>query len=101
MEHLTNGQRQRLRSLAHHLDPIVYIGKQGLTQAVIQATHEALRDHELIKVKFNDFKDRKRDITAQLVEITQSVEVNLIGNIATLYRQHPDPDQRKIDLDAG
>lgn len=98
MHHLTSGQRQQLRSLAHHLDPIVYIGKQGLTDAVIQATHEALRDHELVKIKFNDYKDRKREITAQLVEATQSLEVGLLGNIATLYRQHPDPEQRTIEL---
>lgn len=97
---LTSGQRKKLRSLAHHLDPIVYIGKQGLTDAVIQAAQEALRDHELVKVKFNDFKDEKRDITAQLAQATQSAEVGIRGNIATLYRQHPDPEQRKIDLDA-
>jgi RNA-binding protein len=98
MQHLTASQRTRLRSLAHHLDALVYIGKQGLTESVIQATQEALVDHELIKVKFNDFKDQKRELTALLAEATQSAQVGLIGNIATLYRQHPDPEQRKIDI---
>jgi RNA-binding protein len=98
MQHLTASQRTRLRGLAHHLDAVIYIGKQGLTESVIQATQEALRDHELIKVKFIDFKDQKRDITQQLAEATFSDQVGIIGHIAILFRQNPDPEQRKIEI---
>jgi RNA-binding protein len=98
MHGLSSAQRKQLRALAHHLDPVVYVGKQGLSEALVQATHEALRDHELIKVKFNDQKEQKRPITSQLADMTSSAEVGLIGNIAILYRQHPDPEQRRVPL---
>ena len=54
---LTTAQRKRLRSLAHHLQPIVLIGKFGATDTVIGAVNDALEVHELIKICFNEHKD--------------------------------------------
>ena len=48
---LTGKQRQHLRALAHHLEPVVQIGHEGPTEAVLAQINEALEAHELIKVK--------------------------------------------------
>ena len=98
MRHLTNAERQHLRRLAHQIKPLVQIGKQGLTEGVRQTVDQALETHELVKVKFLDFQDQKEELTDELVHTTESVLIGLIGNIATLYRQQPDPDKRKIRL---
>jgi RNA-binding protein len=97
---LTSGQRKRLRAQAHHLDPVVYVGKQGFTDAVIQATDRALNDHELIKVRFIEFKEQKKELAAQLAEATRSELVGIVGHIAILFRQHPDPEKRRIEFTA-
>lgn len=96
---ITSTQRKRLRSLAHSLDPIVLIGKQGLTDTLVAATENALEAHELIKVRFNDFKREKREIAAQLADKTGAELAGIIGHVAILYRQNEDPEKQKIDLE--
>ncbi len=98
MRKLTNAQRQHLRRLAHEIRPLVQIGKQGLTDGVRMNLDQALATHELVKVKFLDYRDQKEELTDDLVRTTGSVLIGLVGNIATLYRQQPDPDKRKIEL---
>ncbi len=100
MNELTGAQRKYLRSLAHHLDPVCYIGKNGVTDAVIHSVSMALDAHELIKVKFNDHKDEKRTLAGELETATESHMVGLIGNIAILYREQSDPEKRLIALPA-
>jgi RNA-binding protein len=98
MQRLTNAQRAHLRRLAHHLKPVVQIGKQGVTEAILASIDETLKAHELIKVKFMDFRDQKRELSEDLVAASGSALVGLIGNIAILYRQQADPQRRKINL---
>ncbi len=98
MTELTSGQRKYLRGLAHHLDPVVIVGKQGLTDAVTQATTEALDAHELIKIRFNEFKKEKKELTAHLAGETGSAVAGIIGHVAILYRPHPEEDKRRITL---
>ena len=100
MRKLTNAQRAHLRRLAHHLKPVVQIGKQGLTSGVQASVGEALNAHELIKVKFMDFRDQKHELAEELVAASGSALVGMIGNIAILYRQQPDPEKRRITLPA-
>ncbi|MFO7171295.1 MAG: YhbY family RNA-binding protein [Chloroflexota bacterium] len=98
MEELSSGQRQWLRRLAHDLRPVVQIGKNGLTEHVVAAVDQALLGSELIKVKFLEHQDQRRQLTATLVEETGSTLVALIGGVAILYRRHPDPERREIVL---
>jgi RNA-binding protein len=84
--------------MAHHLEPVVFVGKLGLTEAVIAATDRALEAHELIKVRFLEFKDEKRGLTQQLSSATRSEIAGIVGHVAILYREQPDPELRKIDL---
>jgi RNA-binding protein len=96
MKPLTGAQRRYLRSQAHHLDPAVLIGKNGLTDAVIAAVDESLEVHELIKVRFVEHKDERKTLAPVIAQRTQSHLAGLVGHIAILYRQHEDEDKRRI-----
>jgi len=95
---LTNAQRQLLRKMAHDLKPVVQIGKNGLSENVFATVDQGLDSHELIKVKFVDFQDQKRELAEQIVAASKSELVAVIGNIAILYRQQVDPEKRKVRL---
>lgn len=95
---MTSTERKKLRGLAHDLKPVVWIGQHGVTEALVQSMDQALTAHELIKIKFNDFKDEKDSILESLTDKTSSCLAGRIGNIAIVYREHPDPKKRKIEL---
>jgi RNA-binding protein len=98
MDKLKGAQRKHLRSQAHHLKPLVMIGAKGVTDQLIGSVDLALKDHELIKVKFGEFKEDKTEISGQIAQATNSEVVGIIGNIAILYRHHPEPEKRKIKI---
>ncbi|MBF0447361.1 MAG: YhbY family RNA-binding protein [Magnetococcales bacterium] len=91
-------QKKYLRGLAHGLKPLVLIGREGVTPTVLDFVRQALADHELIKVRFNDHKLEKKELSAQLVEQSDSVQVGMIGHMALLYRPHPNPEKRTIQV---
>ena len=99
MDELTSAQRKRLRALAHHLKPVCYVGKQGVTDSLVAAVNGALDDHELIKLKFMDCKDRKKEIAPEIAQRTGSHLAGLVGHVAILYRRQRDPEKRTIVLD--
>lgn len=98
MIELTSKQRKQLEKHAHSLEPVVIIGSNGLTGQVIEMVSKSLDSHELLKVKFNDFKDEKRELTEEIVDKTGSTLVRIIGNVAILFRQNKDPSKRKYKL---
>ena len=95
---LTNKQNAYLRSQAHHLQPTVQIGRLGLTEEILEKVRAELAAHELIKVKFLDYKDEKREMSTTIANLTKAELVTIIGNIAVLYRRHDDPEKRQIRL---
>ena len=98
MEKLKGSQKKYLRAQAHHLKPVVMIGAKGSTTQLISSVNAALNDHELIKIKFGEFKEAKKEISQEIAGKTKSELVDLIGNIAIFYRQNPNPERRKIKL---
>ena len=98
MTPLTNAQRKYLRSKAHHLKPLVLVGKQGITDTLIRSVDTNLDAHELIKIRFNDHKDEKKVLAQEIVERTESDLAGLIGHVAIVYRPHKDPEKREITL---
>ncbi len=90
--------RKYLRSLAHHLKPTVIVGKNGVNAQLIGSVDLALKDHELIKVKFGEFKEDKKEISAEIAQSTKSELIGIIGNIAIFYQPHPQPEKRKIKI---
>ncbi len=95
---LTGKQKQYLRSLAHHLNPLVHIGKGGLNDGTIASLEQCLNDHELIKVKYLDHKDEKKEIAVRITELLHCDLVGSVGNIQTFYRESPDEDKQRIEL---
>lgn len=100
LQKLKGYQRTRLRGLAHGIKPLVFIGQKGLCSSVMDAVNEALEAHELVKVKFQDLKEKEQKRTAaEAIENETGAEmVGMIGHTAIFYRQHPDPEKRKIEL---
>jgi RNA-binding protein len=100
MKELKGYQKKHLRGLAHSLKPVVLIGQGGLTDPVLKAIEEALEIHELIKIKFNEHKDKKsKNDMAGIIEKTSGCErVGNIGHTMIFFRQKSDPEKRKINL---
>lgn len=87
-----------MRRLAHALPVTVMIGKHGLTENILSKVEQELDAHELIKVRFLDYKDMKEELVETIVATTGAMLVAIIGHTAILYRQHRDPAQRKIHV---
>lgn len=96
MEKLNNAQIRKLKGLAQRMDASLKIGKQGLSEAFIKSLDEELSRHELVKVKFTEFKDHRKELGPQLAQKTHSHLVTLLGNVVVLYRQNAEADKRKI-----
>ncbi len=86
---LTGAQRKHLRGLAHGLDPVVHVGQHGVTDPVLDAVHEALLTHELIKVRLHEPEDKKAT-AAEIADGTHAALCGLVGHTVILYRPHPE-----------
>lgn len=98
MMELNSKQRKILEKAAHDLQPVVIVGGAGLTEGVAQMIKNSIAAHELIKVKFNEYKDEKRELIEEVCNQFDITLVRIIGNIAILYRQAEKPDDRKFDI---
>jgi RNA-binding protein len=84
---LKNQQIRHLRSLAHHLKPVVMIGAKGITENVSTELNGALEAHELIKLSIAGAdKEERRAITDKLCQTCGALLVQQIGRISVLYR---------------
>ena len=96
-EGLTGKQRRHLRALGHHLTPVVQIGHEGLSEALVQQTDGQLEAHELIKIKIGENAPEDRHASAEaLAEKTRSQVAQVLGRTALLYR--PRKDNPAIEL---
>lgn len=92
MKSLTPAQRQHLKGLAHSLQPVVMIGSQGLTAAVLKEVERALAAHELIKIKAaSDEVDTRRAWMEEICAATGAAPVQQIGKILVVYRPAEKP----------
>ena len=99
MIELKKKKRKFLESEAHVLNPVVIVGSQGLSDGVVKKIADSLEVHELIKVKFNEFKDEKRSLTEKICSVTGSTLVRLIGNVAILFKQAENKENRRFDIE--
>ena len=97
---LTSKQRSFLSGLANGLEPVVMIGKQGLSPGVRSALETELGTRELVKLRFIDLKDEKREIAEELAKASRADLVRIIGNVAIFYRPSSDPGHHRIELPA-
>ena len=86
---LSNRETRELKGRAQRLEAILKLGKAGLTEGFIKSLDQALKDHELVKLKLTDFKDQRKEIAPQLAEKTGSHLIALVGHVVVLYRPKP------------
>jgi RNA-binding protein len=94
---LTSRQVSFLKGLAHDKKPVILIGKNGVSDALIKETSGALLTHELIKVRLAG--EEKDALDAEAEDVAQKSGAELVerrGKVATLYKRHP--DEPKIAL---
>jgi RNA-binding protein len=90
---LDGKSRRKLRALGHHLDPVVLIGHQGVTDAIVAAVDQALHDHELVKVKVNEGPADRHEAADALAAQTGSEVAQVLGKTLLLFRQRPEASQ--------
>ena len=89
---ITSKQRSYLRSLAHNIDPTVYIGKAGVTENVIKEIDQCLEARELVKISVLDNNMLgAREAAEMLASRTGAEVVQVIGNKFVLYRPAKKP----------
>jgi len=84
---LSGKQKNFLRGLAHNINPIITIGSNGLSEAVLNELEIALEFHELLKIKLPaDDKAAKTGLLASICAQTNSEPVQMIGRVGVIYR---------------
>jgi RNA-binding protein len=87
---LSGKAARHLRGLGHHLEPVVQIGKEGITEGVVDATRAALLAHELVKVKIlPEAPIDRKDAGPELAERTGAALAQTLGRTLLLYKRHP------------
>lgn len=86
MEKLTNALIRQLKARAQLLEPMFKVGKSGLSEGFIKSVDEGLNHHELVKVRFDEFKEEKKTLSPLLAEKTSSHLIMRVGHVAVLYR---------------
>lgn len=86
MSSLTNAKIRELKARAQRLNATIKVGKEGLTPPFIAELDRALQHQDLVKVKFDSFKEQKKELAPQLAEKTGSELIMRVGNVAVLYR---------------
>ena len=84
---LTPAERKEKRGDAHHLDPVVMIGAEGLTTAVLKEAEAAIRSHGLIKVRvFSDDRATREAMLLEMADKLNAAPVQHIGKLLVLWR---------------
>jgi RNA-binding protein len=87
---LTGKQKRFLRAEAHALEPVVMVGKEGLTETLISAVSAALLRHELIKVRVHESSPVERaEVAEQLPSAAKAELAGQVGRVLILYKRHP------------
>jgi RNA-binding protein len=85
---LSGKQRRYLRSLGHHLEPVVQLGKSGLTDGVIAAVDAALEEHELVKVRIGtECPEDRKDVAERLGPSVRGEVAQVLGRTLLVYRK--------------
>jgi putative YhbY family RNA-binding protein len=84
--------RKALRADAHHLNPVVMIGNDGLTDAVKREVEAALNAHGLIKIRvFSDDRVQREAMLTELTNEFNAAAVQHIGKLLIIWREKPEP----------
>ena len=99
---LTPKQRSFLRGKAHHLSPVVMLGKEGVSDSIVKTTDKALEDHELIKVKVPaENQEEFLTTVGELMAQTKAEVVQKIGHLLVIYRKAKKPGRVSTELESA
>ena len=83
----TSSEIRKLKSQAQRISNVTRLGHAGVTPAFIKGVQQELASHELVKVKFTDFKEQKEELGKQIADATGSHLIWIIGHVAVLYKR--------------
>jgi RNA-binding protein len=89
---LTNSEIRQLKAKAQHLEPVVRVGKGGLTATVLQSIELALAARELIKIRLDHDRDERDVLAGKIAEATGAALVMQVGKVAVFYRRTPNAE---------
>jgi RNA-binding protein len=92
---LTGKQRRHLRALGHHLNAVVQVGHEGVSDAVVRHANEALDQHELIKVRVSDDHDRHQ-AGELLAQKCGAHLAQVLGRTLLLYRRRKEKPEIEL-----
>lgn len=85
---LSNTQKRHLKSLAHHLNPVVRVGQHGVRETVLEELNGALDAHELVKVKIAAEREQRAEIAQLLCRESGAELIQSIGQMVVLFRRN-------------
>lgn len=92
-------QKKALRSIGHHLHPVVQVAEKGLSEGLVKESSRALQDHELIKIRFDiDDRDTRKELMQELATQLDAEIVQIIGKIGLFYRPSSKPNPKLSNL---
>ena len=86
---LTNPEIRKLKAEAQHLEPVVRVGKSGLTPAVLYSIRQALDSRSLIKIRFDHDREERDVFAGKIAEETGATLIMQVGKVAVFYRPKP------------
>lgn len=90
MTPLSGSHLRQLRALGHPLKPVIAVGKDGVTDGVVDATRAALLTHELIKVRvLTEAPVDRHEAASLLAAKSEAALAQVLGRTFLLYRKHP------------
>src|SRR3954467_1179998 len=102
MIQLTPAERKEKRGDAHHLDPVVMVGADGLTPAVLKEAEVAIRSHGLIKVRvFSDDRASREALLLELADKLDAAPVQHIGKLLVLWRPVAEDTPAQAPVERG
>lgn len=77
---------RELKARAQLLKPVLHLGHEGMTDGLVEALDRTLGEHRLVKLRFGDFKDQRKELARELASRTRATLVLLVGHTATFHR---------------
>ncbi len=94
---LTPAERKEKRGDAHHLDPVVMIGADGLTPAVMKEAEVAIKSHGLIKVRvFSDDRAAREAMLLEMADKLNAAPIQHIGKLLVLWRPMEEVEPERV-----
>jgi len=98
---MTQSEKAWLRGRGQLLEPTVWLGHQGASAEFIAELNRSLDRAELVKIKFTDLKDQRKELAPQIATASNSHLVGVVGHTALFFRQQADPAKRHYNLESG